>query len=108
MPYSYNIMSSKNTPVAHSPSPPDSMESFGSHVPYAEPLWYSRNVSPHYTDSHRILRAAVRKYVDEELLPYAFEWETAGVVPDHVSKAKRCKYLKSSDINFRFGKDTPS
>jgi hypothetical protein len=27
------------------------------------------------------LRAAVRKYVDEEILPYAFEWESAGKVP---------------------------
>ncbi|KAK2629523.1 hypothetical protein QTJ16_000343 [Diplocarpon rosae] len=46
---------------------------FGSPFPYAEPLWYSRNVSPHYNDSHRKLRAAARKYVDEEILPYAFE-----------------------------------
>ena len=61
------------------------MKSFGSVVPYAEPLWYSRNVSPHYTASHRKLRAAVRNYVDEELLPHAFDWETAGIVPDHVS-----------------------
>ena len=55
---------------------------FGSVVPYAEPLWYSRNVSPHYTASHRKLRAEVRRYVDEELLPFAFEWESAGVIPD--------------------------
>lgn len=55
---------------------------FGCPTPYAEPLWYSRNVSPHYNDSHRKLRAAVRKYVDDEILPYAFEWESAGQVPD--------------------------
>ncbi|TVY90837.1 Acyl-CoA dehydrogenase, partial [Lachnellula willkommii] len=52
--------------------------SFGSPIPYAEPLWYSRNLTPHYNDSHRKLRAAVRKYIDEEILPYAFEWESAG------------------------------
>ncbi|TVY58154.1 Acyl-CoA dehydrogenase apdG [Lachnellula cervina] len=52
--------------------------SFGSPIPYAEPLWYSRNLTPHYNDSHRNLRAVVRKYVDEEILPYAFEWESAG------------------------------
>ncbi|TVY71245.1 Acyl-CoA dehydrogenase apdG [Lachnellula suecica] len=51
---------------------------FGCPTPYAEPLWYSRGLSPHYNDSHRKLRAAVRKYIDEEILPYAFEWETAG------------------------------
>ncbi|XMA15079.1 hypothetical protein WAI453_007870 [Rhynchosporium graminicola] len=55
---------------------------FGSPLPYAEPLWYSRNVSPHYNDSHRLLRAVVRKYVDEEILPHAFEWESAGQVPE--------------------------
>jgi hypothetical protein len=57
---------------------------FGCSTPYAEPLWYSRNVSPHYTESHRKLRAAIRTYVDEEILPYAFEWESAGKVPDKV------------------------
>lgn len=57
---------------------------FGSPFPYAEPLWYSRNVSPHYNDSHRKLRAAVRKYVDEEILPNAFEWESAGEIPESV------------------------
>lgn len=55
---------------------------FGSTAPYAEPLWYSRNVTEHHKDSHRKLRAAVRKYVDEELRPNAFEWEAAGRVPD--------------------------
>jgi hypothetical protein len=59
-------------------------KAFGSPTPYAEPLWYSRNVSPHYTDSHRRLRAEVRRYVDEEILPFAFEWESAGRVTDAV------------------------
>ena len=57
-------------------------EPFGCPIPYAEPLWYSRNLSPYYTDSHKRLRAAVRKYIDEEIIPYAFEWESAGKVPD--------------------------
>jgi hypothetical protein len=66
-----------------SPSPPTKeYPAFGCPTPYAEPLWYSRNVSPHYTDSHRKLRAAIRTYIDEEILPYAFEWESAGQVPD--------------------------
>ncbi|KAM3087001.1 hypothetical protein ACMFMG_001110 [Clarireedia jacksonii] len=59
---------------------------FGSPIPYAEPLWYSRDVSLHYNDSHRRLRQSVRKYVDEEILPYAFEWESAGEVPDAAFK----------------------
>ena len=69
---------SKDSP----PQPTNDYPAFGCPTPYAEPLWYSRNVSPHYTDSHRKLRAAIRKYVDEEILPYAFEWESAGKVPD--------------------------
>jgi Acyl-CoA dehydrogenase, N-terminal domain len=57
---------------------------FGSTSPFAEPLWYSRGGSPYYKDSHRKLRAVVRKYVDEELRPYAEEWEDIGKVPDNV------------------------
>jgi hypothetical protein len=63
------------------------VKAFGSATPYAEPLWYSRDVSPYYNESHRKLRAAVRCYVDEELLPHAFEWEQAGIVPDYVRLA---------------------
>ena len=61
---------------------------FGSPTPFAEPIWYSRNLTPHYTESHRKLRAAMRKYVDEESIPYAFEWETSGKVPDWVGYKK--------------------
>lgn len=65
------------------PSPNSSpVKPFGCATPYAEPIWYSRDKSPYYNDSHRKLRAAVRKYVDEELIPYAFEWEQAGQVPE--------------------------
>ena len=80
-----------STPAKDSPATPTSASynAFGSLTPYAEPLWYSRNVTPHYTDSHRKLRAAVRQYIDDEILPHAFEWETAGKVPD-----------SARDINF--------
>lgn len=57
---------------------------FGSLTPFAEPLWYTRNKTPFYKDTHRRLRAAVRRYIDEEILPNAFEWEQAGQVPDSV------------------------
>ena len=72
-------------------TPPDAVQyrPFGCPSPYAEPIWYSRNVSPHYTDSHRKLRGAVRKYIDEEILPYAFEWESAGKVPDSAREPRR-------------------
>lgn len=69
---------SKGSTASNEPTDPP----FGCRTPYAEPLWYSRNVSPHYNESHRKLRREVRRYLDEELLPYAFEWESAGQVPD--------------------------
>ncbi|TGO87251.1 hypothetical protein BPOR_0238g00030 [Botrytis porri] len=61
-----------------SPSEDSAHGPIGCPTPYSEPLWYSRNVSPHYTTLHCKLRAAVRKYVDEEILLYAFDWESAG------------------------------
>jgi hypothetical protein len=63
-----------------------SSQTFGCTSPYAEPLWYSRNKSPYYNESHKKLRAAVRRYVDEELIPNAFEWEQAGKVPEEVGR----------------------
>jgi hypothetical protein len=81
-------MSIPSTTAKDSPAEPSTTyPPFGSPTPYAEPLWYSRNVSPHYSDSHRKLRDAVRKYVDEEILPHAFEWESAGIVPDSARDA---------------------
>lgn len=84
-----------STPVASPKQTPSLGETtyppFGCQTPYAEPLWYSRNVSPHYNESHRKLLAAVRQYVDEEILPYAFEWESAGEVPEKARDIPRCQ-----------------
>lgn len=82
----------------------EKLEQFGSTAPYAEPLWYSRNVSPHYTASHRKLRAAVRKYYDEEIIPYAFEWESAGQVPDKVRSIAFITHHEAK-MHHRFGRD---
>jgi hypothetical protein len=59
--------------------------SFGSLVPYAEPLWYSRNSSPYYKDSHRALRAYVREYIENDLKPVAEDCEKQGFVNPEVS-----------------------
>ena len=58
---------------------------FGSVAPFAEPLWYSRGASQYYGPSHRRLRAFVRRYVDEELRPFAHDWEESGEIPARVS-----------------------
>lgn len=60
------------------------MDSFGSTTPFAEPLWYSRTDNPNYTDSHRRLQQAIRRYVDTELVPFVSEWEEKGAVPPNV------------------------
>ncbi|KIN07861.1 hypothetical protein OIDMADRAFT_174767 [Oidiodendron maius Zn] len=79
---------------------------FGSTAPYAEPLWYSRNVTAHHKDSHRKLRATVRKYVDEDLRPYAFEWESAGrVVKRHAELGYQA--LATGLSNVRLPADIP-
>ncbi|KAF5532715.1 acyl dehydrogenase [Fusarium phyllophilum] len=59
---------------------------FGSTVPFAEPLWYSRSVNPRFKDSHRRLRESVRNYVDAEILPFCTQWEADGRIPDRVLK----------------------
>jgi hypothetical protein len=96
------------SPQPTSASGQPKFEQFGSTAPYAEPLWYSRNVSPHYTTSHRKLRAAVRKYYDEEIIPYAFEWESAGKVPDEVREAAFCVQKMGHNRENRCLKDMPN
>ncbi|EEH36596.1 acyl-CoA dehydrogenase [Paracoccidioides lutzii Pb01] len=54
---------------------------FGSAAPYAEPLWHSRQISPYYSESHKKVQAYVRDYVDNNLKPYAEEYEKQGFLP---------------------------
>lgn len=58
-------------------------------VPFADPLWISRAISPYHNDSHRKLQKEVREYVDNNLRPYAEEWERQGSVPVEVSDRPR-------------------
>jgi len=37
-----------------------------------------------YTEEHRIFREAVRRFFGKEVIPYADEWEEAGIVPKSV------------------------
>jgi hypothetical protein len=75
-------------------------EPFGTPTPYAEPLWYSRGLSLHYSDSHRRLRREVRRYMDEEILPFAEEWERDGKVPESVSGAFHIPHLPLTEDVF--------
>jgi len=37
-----------------------------------------------YTEEHRIFRESVRRFFEKEVIPYADEWEEAGIVPKSV------------------------
>src|SRR5258708_130761 len=43
---------------------------FGELVPYGDPNWYQGFHSPYYNESHKKFRAAIREFVDKELMPY--------------------------------------
>lgn len=37
-----------------------------------------------YTQEHRIFRDALQKFCEKEVIPYADDWEEAGIVPKRV------------------------
>lgn len=59
---------------------------FGSLTPFAEPNWYHGYASPYYKGSHRNLRIAVRKFMDEKVMDFAAEWDEAKSTPPHIYK----------------------
>ena len=59
---------------------------FGEVTPWAEPAWYNSLASPYYNESHKRLRAAIRKYIDERIEPYHLDWEAAGEAPRDAAK----------------------
>nr|OQO15964.1 hypothetical protein B0A51_16262 [Rachicladosporium sp. CCFEE 5018] len=65
--------------------------SFGKLAPWSEPAWSHGIPSPYYNDSHRQLRDALRKYVDENILPYHLDWEENGEAP----RDERLKWARS-------------
>ena len=49
---------------------------------YAEPAWYNPEAkSPFYKQTHIDFRNKVRKFVDEEIMPFCHEWDTKGEYP---------------------------
>jgi hypothetical protein len=62
-------------------------DGFGNKNPWAEPAWHNSLNSPYYNDSHRRLRSFMRKYIETKILPYSWEWEEAGEVPEPVSSS---------------------
>ena len=59
---------------------------FGSVIPFAEPAWYQGWFSAYYNDSHRRFRAAVREFVERELVPFSHQWDEQRSIPRSVHK----------------------
>ncbi|PNS18991.1 Acyl-CoA dehydrogenase [Sphaceloma murrayae] len=53
-------------------------------VPFSEPPWLAGIPSPYYSESHQRWQKACRKFVEENLLKHAMEWEREETVPEHV------------------------
>ena len=41
----------------------------------------ARLPNPHFTEEHHAWRAALRRFVDTEIMPFAEEWDEAGAIP---------------------------
>lgn len=66
------------------------MNTITSPAPFADPPWHTTDSEhPWYNESHRKLQRAIRSYVDNDIRPYAGQWEKNGEVPEKVS-AFRC------------------
>ncbi|KAJ9050764.1 hypothetical protein DSO57_1011451 [Entomophthora muscae] len=66
----------------------DTSIGFGDMVPFGDPAWYQDYESPYYNEHHREVRNAMRKFVDQEIMPFCFEWDEKKEVPKSV--IKRC------------------
>jgi alkylation response protein AidB-like acyl-CoA dehydrogenase/predicted heme/steroid binding protein len=72
-----------------------------SQVPYAEPLWLSKEFkTPYYNDSHRRLQKAMRKFVDEQMRPEAQEKEKSG---EYISQELIDKMAAANILAMRMG-----
>jgi len=65
----------------------EAMDAFGSMIPYADPSWYQSYHTPYFNQTHADLRAEVRQWMEDEIMPFVSDWEEAKKVPDSVYKA---------------------
>jgi alkylation response protein AidB-like acyl-CoA dehydrogenase len=62
------------------------INTFGELVPFGDPVWYQGWFTPYFNDSHRRFRAAMREWVEREIIPNCFEWEEQKKLPPHIHK----------------------
>ncbi|KAG9551061.1 acyl-CoA dehydrogenase NM domain-like protein, partial [Aureobasidium melanogenum] len=65
----------------------ESLDQFGDLIPGGDPNWYQSYHSPYFNQSHADLRAEVREWMENEIIPNVTEWDEAKKVPDSVYKA---------------------
>ncbi|KAK5745347.1 hypothetical protein LTR17_001508 [Elasticomyces elasticus] len=65
----------------------EAMDTYGDMVPYADPSWYQSYHTPYFNQSHADLRAEIREWMEEAVMPYVTEWDEAKKVPDEIYKA---------------------
>ncbi|KAH7152609.1 acyl-CoA dehydrogenase [Dactylonectria macrodidyma] len=78
--------------------PPDPKLSINTDIPWSEPSWYRSGSSVYFNESHRRLRNSIRKYVDENILPYSLGWEEHGEVPEEAALSYSCSGIPFDDI----------
>jgi alkylation response protein AidB-like acyl-CoA dehydrogenase len=61
-----------------------SLPRFGEQIPFCEPSWYQGYPSAYYHQGHVAFRAKCRKFVEEEIKPYAEKWIAAGKYPQEL------------------------
>ncbi|GAB7338337.1 hypothetical protein MBLNU457_4645t2 [Dothideomycetes sp. NU457] len=71
-------------PAAHKAIEP--LDAFGDLVPGGDPNWYQSYNSPFYNQSHADLRAEVREWMEEEIMPNVTDWEQNKQIPDSIYK----------------------
>ena len=65
----------------------EAMEPYGDMIPYADPSWYQSYHTPYFNQTHADLRAEIRQWMEDEIMPNVTEWDEAKKVPDSVYKA---------------------
>jgi len=74
-------------PTAAAEEEAEALDPYGDLVPYADPSWYQSYHSPYFNQSHADLRAEVRQWVEDDIMPNVTEWEEGRKVPDSIYKA---------------------
>jgi alkylation response protein AidB-like acyl-CoA dehydrogenase len=88
------VVGDENTPpVTEKPAKkqmqlPMMHNTFGELVPMGDPTWYQAWNSPFYNETHIKFRAAIRAFVEKELMPFCHEWDEAKSLPKDL--AKKC------------------